>query len=192
MQCRAVVGGNGRAAARGGLAGRAGPCAGAGGAGVLASGVGSTWLHETARRLAEAFDAAAAEAPAVVLLDALGRTRADGQGPTSEEDNTLLRLVEAAPGRRLLVVGTTNRPDATDPALWRATPSVFVPLRVTKIVRSRTSVAWTVQAKDGKAAQWTVPHRSRPFALGPDGMVLGLRCQMGRSCRWTPPCAGWS
>lgn len=89
---------------------------------IQVSGVGSMWLHETARRLAEAFDAAAAEAPAVVLLeelDALGRTRADGQGPTSEEVNTLLRLVEAAPGRRLLVIGTTNRPDAIDPALRR-------------------------------------------------------------------------
>jgi len=65
-----------------------------------------------------------------------------------------------------------------DRALWRATPSVFVPLHLTKIVRSRTSAAWTVQAKDGKAAQWTVPPRSRPFALGSDGMVLGLRRQV--------------
>ncbi len=65
-----------------------------------------------------------------------------------------------------------------DRALWRATPSVFVPLHLTKIVRSRTSAAWTVQAEDGKAAQWTVPPRSRPFALGSDGMVFGLRRQV--------------
>ena len=52
-------------------------------------------------------------------LDALGRTRAEGHGASAEEVNTLLRLVEAAPDRRLLVVGTTNRPDAIDPALRR-------------------------------------------------------------------------
>jgi len=84
--------------------------------------VGSAWLHETPRRLAEAFDAAAAAAPAIMLLeelDALGRTRTAGGGPAAEEVNTLLRLVEAAPGRGLLVVGTTNRPEAIDPALRR-------------------------------------------------------------------------
>lgn len=89
---------------------------------IQVAGVGSMWLHETARRLSDAFDAAANEAPAVVLLeelDALGRARTDGHGPTAEEVNTLLRLVEAAPARRLLVVGTTNRPDAIDPALRR-------------------------------------------------------------------------
>ena len=52
-------------------------------------------------------------------LDALGRSRTDGHAPTAEEVNTLLRLVEAAPARRLLVIGTTNRPDAIDPALRR-------------------------------------------------------------------------
>lgn len=89
---------------------------------VQASSVGSMWLHETSRRMADAFDAAAAEAPAVVLLeelDALGRSRSDGNAPTAEEVNTLLRLVEAAPARSLLVIGTTNRPDAIDPALRR-------------------------------------------------------------------------
>ena len=89
---------------------------------VSVASVGSMWLHETPRRLAAAFDAAAAEAPAVVLLeelDALGKSRASGAGPTSEEVNTLLRLLEAAPSRGLLVIGTTNRPDAIDPALRR-------------------------------------------------------------------------
>lgn len=87
---------------------------------VAVAEVGSAWLHETPRRLAEAFDAAAA--PAIVLLeelDALGRTRTTGGGSTAEEVNTLLRLVEAAPGRGLLVVGTTDRPEAIDPALRR-------------------------------------------------------------------------
>ena len=79
------------------------------------------------------------------------------------------------PDRKQLVGLVRTRRDR---ALWRATPSVFVPLHLTKIVRSRTSAAWTVQAEDGKAAQWTVPPRSRPFALGSDGMVFGLRRQV--------------
>ena len=89
---------------------------------VSVAGVGSMWLHETSRKLSEAFDAAANTAPALVLLeelDALGKPRAGGFGPTVEEVGTLLRLVEQAPGRGLLVVGTTNRPDAIDPALRR-------------------------------------------------------------------------
>lgn len=84
--------------------------------------VGSMFLHETSRRLMEAFDAAAGEAPAVVLLeelDALGKARAGAHGATVDEVNTLLRLVEAAPGRGLLVVGTTNRLETIDPALRR-------------------------------------------------------------------------
>ena len=86
--------------------------------------VGSMWHHQTARHLHTAFDAAAAAAPAVVLLeelDALAKPRASdgGHGPTIDEVNTLLRLVEAARHRRLLVIGTTNRLDAIDPAMRR-------------------------------------------------------------------------
>ncbi len=89
---------------------------------VSVASVGSAWLHETSRKLADAFASAAAESPAVVLLeelDALGKSRAAGFGATAEEVNTLLRLVEQAPARGLLVVGTTNRPEAIDPALRR-------------------------------------------------------------------------
>ena len=89
---------------------------------ISVAGVGSMWLHETSRRLHDAFQAAAAQAPAVVLmeeLDALGKPRTGGFAPTVEEVNTLLRLVEGARTRGLLVVGTTNRLDAIDPALRR-------------------------------------------------------------------------
>ncbi len=84
--------------------------------------VGSMWLHETSRKMADAFASAAAEAPAVILLeelDALGKSRASGFGPTADEVATLLRLIETAPSRGLLVIGTTNRPEAIDPALRR-------------------------------------------------------------------------
>ena len=86
------------------------------------SAVGSMYLHETSRQLTQAFEAAAARAPGVVLLeelDALGKQRSGGHGATVDEVNTLLRLVEGARHRGLLVVGTTNRLDAIDPALRR-------------------------------------------------------------------------
>ena len=89
---------------------------------ISVAGVGSMWLHETSRRLHDAFEAAAAQAPAVVLmeeLDALGKRRAGGSAPTVDEVNTLLRLVEGARTRGLLLVGTTNRLDDIDPALRR-------------------------------------------------------------------------
>ena len=80
------------------------------------------WLHETPRQLARAFAQAAASAPGVILLeelDALGRKREGEHGPGVEEVNTLLREVETAAQRRLLVIGTTNRLDAIDRALLR-------------------------------------------------------------------------
>ena len=89
---------------------------------ISVAGVGSMWHHETSRRLHDAFEAAAAHPPAVVLmeeLDALGKPRTSGHGPTVDEVNTLLRLVEGARHRGLLVVGTTNRLEAIDPALRR-------------------------------------------------------------------------
>lgn len=86
------------------------------------SAVGSMFLHETSRQLTQAFEAAAARAPGVVLLeelDALGKQRTGGHGATVDEVNTLLRLVEGARHRGLLVIGTTNRLEAIDPALRR-------------------------------------------------------------------------
>ena len=91
---------------------------------VSVGSVGSMWHHQTSRHLHEAFEAAAADAPAVMLLeelDALAKPRTSdyGHGPTVDEVNTLLRLIESARHRRLLVVGTTNRLDAIDPAMRR-------------------------------------------------------------------------
>jgi ATPase family protein associated with various cellular activities (AAA) len=84
--------------------------------------IGTSLLHETSRRIAEVFAKAETAAPAIVLLeevDALGGARDRTHGAGVEEVNTLLRQVENASARAILVIGTTNRPEALDPALLR-------------------------------------------------------------------------
>lgn len=132
---------------------------------VSVSSVGSMWLHETPRLLAKAFAAAAAAAPAIVLLeelDALGKTRAGGSAPAAEEVNTLLREVEHAPARGLLVIGTTNRLDAIDPALRR---------------RGRFDIVFTMDYADGPAMEAVLAGllQDRPHAPGLDLSGLGRR-----------------
>ena len=132
---------------------------------VSMAGVGSAFLHETSRQLARAFAEAASAAPAVVLLeelDALGRTRDGHFAPSVEEVNTLLREVEAAPRRRLLVLGTTNRPDAIDRALLR---------------RGRFDLLHTMDYPDapGAAAVLAARLADRPHAPGMDLLSAGRR-----------------
>jgi cell division protease FtsH len=84
--------------------------------------IGSSFLHETSGRIAETFSKAESAAPAIVLLeevDALGGARDRTHSAGVEEVNTLLREVENAAARTILVIGTTNRPEALDPALLR-------------------------------------------------------------------------
>jgi hypothetical protein len=85
--------------------------------------VGSPYIHETSRRLAKIFDDAARRAPSIVLLeeiDALGQDRdAPGLGYKGEEVGQLLRLIEQAGARGILVIATSNRLDSIDSALIR-------------------------------------------------------------------------
>ncbi len=132
---------------------------------VSVAGVGSMWLHETPRQLALAFDRAARSAPGVVLLeelDALGRRREAGHGPGVEEVNTLLREVEAAAARRLLVVGTTNRLDAIDRALLR---------------HGRFDLVFVMDHPDAAAAAAMLQALldARPHAPGLDVAAIGAR-----------------
>ncbi len=134
---------------------------------VSVASVGSMWLHETPRLLAKAFAAASANAPAVVLLeelDALGKARG-GSAPAAEEVNTLLREVEAAPKRDLLVIGTTNRLDAIDPALRR---------------RGRFDIVFTMDYPDGRDTVAILDDllRDRPLAPGLD--LPGLARRLAR------------
>lgn len=85
--------------------------------------VGSPLIHETGARLERLFDCAAEKAPAVVVIDEIDAL-AGSRGPTSqdyriEEISAFLRRIERAADNRILVVGTTNRKDAIDPAFLR-------------------------------------------------------------------------
>jgi cell division protease FtsH len=132
---------------------------------ISVAGVGSMWLHETPRQLARAFAQAAASAPGVILLeelDALGRKREGEHGPGVEEVNTLLREVETAAQRRLLVIGTTNRLDAIDRALLR---------------RGRFDLVFTMDYPDAAAAAAMLQALlgERPHATGMDVAAIGRR-----------------
>lgn len=136
---------------------------------ISVASVGSAWLHETPRLLAKAFATAAAAAPAIVLceeLDALGKARAGNSGPAVEEEvNTLLRELEVAAKRGLLVVGTTNRLEAIDPALRR---------------KGRFDIVFTMDypAEAGAAAVLESLLADRPHVAGLD--VTGLARRLAR------------
>jgi cell division protease FtsH len=132
---------------------------------ISVAGVGSMWLHETPRQLARAFTQAAAAAPGVILLeelDALGRKRDGEQGPGVEEVNTLLREVETAARRRLLVIGTTNRLDSIDRALLR---------------HGRFDLVFTMDYPDAAAAAAMLQALldERPHTPGIDVSAIGRR-----------------
>src|SRR5262249_17422473 len=87
------------------------------------SSVGSAFIHQTSVSLKRIFDAAKREAPALVVIEELDAL-AVSRGPMThdhkvEEVADLLRLVESAADNNILVLATTNRPEALDPAMRR-------------------------------------------------------------------------
>lgn len=90
---------------------------------VDASSVGSPYIHETGRKIANLFDQARRQAPAIVVIDemdALLSERDAGDGVhRAEEVAEFLRLIPAAPSQRVLVLAMTNRIEAIDPAVLR-------------------------------------------------------------------------
>jgi cell division protease FtsH len=85
--------------------------------------VGSPYIHQTSVTVKRTFEAAAAAAPAVLVMeeiDAMVSTRGPGlHDHKVEEVSELLRQIETAGARGVLVVATTNRIDAIDPAMLR-------------------------------------------------------------------------
>jgi ATP-dependent Zn protease len=85
--------------------------------------VGSPFVHQTTVALRQRFDAAKRNAPALVVLEEIDAI-ASSRGPMThdhkvEEINEVLRLVESAAKNNILVIATTNRREALDPALLR-------------------------------------------------------------------------
>lgn len=85
--------------------------------------VGSSYVHQTSLRLRQEFEQAAREAPSVIImdeLDAMGASRQNARDDHKvEEISELLRLIDSAGQRNVLVFGMTNRPEALDSALRR-------------------------------------------------------------------------
>jgi cell division protease FtsH len=85
--------------------------------------VGSPFIHQTTVLLKRAFEAAAAQAPNILLMEefeSLVRERGPGSHDHKlEELSELLRQVETAGERGILVIAMTNRIDLVDPAMLR-------------------------------------------------------------------------
>ena len=85
--------------------------------------IGSPFIHQTSVRLNALFHRAAEKAPSIVVIDevdALAGARGIGsQDYKVEEISELVKLVEAAAGSGVILVATTNRKEAIDPAFLR-------------------------------------------------------------------------
>lgn len=86
--------------------------------------IGSPFIHETGKKIAEAFAQAAKVAPAVVVIDEIdaylaSRDNVAGGQHRVEEVAEFLRSIPKAAEDRVLVIGMTNRLDSLDPAVVR-------------------------------------------------------------------------
>lgn len=87
--------------------------------------IGSPYIHETGRKVAEVFSAAAERAPSVLVIDEMEAFLTDrsSAGTSSthhvEEVAEFLRRIPEAVKQRVLVIAMTNRIDTIDPAILR-------------------------------------------------------------------------
>lgn len=91
---------------------------------IDSSSIGSPFIHETGKKIAEAFEQAAKVSPAVVVLDEIdaflaARDNAAGGQHRVEEVAEFLRSIPKAAENKVLVIGMTNRLDSLDPAVMR-------------------------------------------------------------------------
>lgn len=86
--------------------------------------IGSPYIHETGRKIAEVFEQAAASSPSIVVLDEIDAFLAAREGGASgqhrvEEVAEFLRAIPKAAEHAVLVIGMTNRLDSLDQAAVR-------------------------------------------------------------------------
>jgi cell division protease FtsH len=92
---------------------------------IDASSIGSPFIHETSKKVAEVFEKAISNAPAVVVIDEMESFLADrqiGSGSSHhrvEEVAEFLRRIPEAIKNRVLIIAMTNRIDLIDPAILR-------------------------------------------------------------------------
>jgi AAA+ superfamily predicted ATPase len=90
---------------------------------IDASSVASPYIHETSKKVADVFDKAMQNAPAVLVIDEMEAFLADrdiGSGHHRvEEVAEFLRRIPEATKNEVLIVAMTNRIDMIDPAIIR-------------------------------------------------------------------------
>jgi SpoVK/Ycf46/Vps4 family AAA+-type ATPase len=92
---------------------------------IDASSVGSPYIHETSRKVAEVFEQAMQNAPSVLVIDEMEAFLADrqiGAGSSHhriEEVAEFLRRIPEAVENHVLIVAMTNRIELIDPAILR-------------------------------------------------------------------------
>jgi SpoVK/Ycf46/Vps4 family AAA+-type ATPase len=85
--------------------------------------VGSPFIHQTTVSMRQAFEQAKRSAPSLLILEEIDPV-APARGPFSqdhkvEELTEILRMIESAAKNGVLVLATTNRKEALDPAVLR-------------------------------------------------------------------------
>ncbi|MCK1715044.1 AAA family ATPase [Bradyrhizobium sp. 143] len=85
--------------------------------------VGSPFIHQTTVAMRQAFEQAKRSAPSLLVLEEIDAV-APARGPMSqdhkvEELTEILRMIESAAKNGVLVLATTNRKEALDPAVLR-------------------------------------------------------------------------
>jgi cell division protease FtsH len=92
---------------------------------IDASSIGSPYIHETSRKVAQVFEEAIEHAPSVVVIDEMEAFLADrdsGSGSSHhrvEEVAEFLRRIPEAVKKGVLIIGMTNRIDMIDQAILR-------------------------------------------------------------------------
>ena len=86
--------------------------------------IGSPFIHETGRKIADTFAQAAKSSPSIVIIDEIDAFLAARDGGASgqhrvEEVAEFLRSIPKATENNVLVIGMTNRLDSLDPAVVR-------------------------------------------------------------------------
>lgn len=91
---------------------------------IDAGSIGSPFIHETGKKIAETFEQAAKVSPSVVVIDEIdaflaARDSTAGGQHRVEEVAEFLRSIPKAAENNVLVIGMTNRLDSLDPAIVR-------------------------------------------------------------------------
>jgi len=92
---------------------------------IDASSIGSPYIHETSRKVAQVFEKAMEQAPSVLVIDEMEAFLADREMSIGashhrvEEVAEFLRRIPEAVKKEVLIIAMTNRIDMIDPAIQR-------------------------------------------------------------------------